>query len=146
VSYKCGWLIPANERAAAAAFLKISPTLLEMRKLEVDTDLPRDAWDDAITVALYFMDLAESSPLSIELNEFRDLLESMCSIPGVDWLQSWIQIGIIETIQNSLANRFSRNNQSLSPKDFYGSLGPMSQKAWRAVDKMWGTSINDIDE
>jgi len=85
-------------------------------------------------------------PLSIELKRFRDLLEFMCSIPGVDWLQSWIQIGIIETIQNSLANRYSRNNQSLTPRDFYRSLGPMGQMAWRAVDKMWGTAVNDADE
>ena len=60
MSCESRWLLPANERDAADAFLQISPTLLEMHKLEVDTDLPREAWDDAITVALYFMDLAES--------------------------------------------------------------------------------------
>jgi hypothetical protein len=130
---------PSSELDLVDEFYPLSGLLQAMLDEERDVPEDRNAWMEAATIARYFTDIAMQSPESEDFGAFAETLERLLNCYREEWVRSWIKVGIIETMQNLIANH--RTSHFPNDVEFRERLGPLSRSAWDEVHNDWGTGV-----
>jgi hypothetical protein len=121
--------------------LATSPELARPWDSEWGAQDERNPYVEAGIIARYFADLVETEPQSPEVKVVSDAIESAFA-SGVDG--NWLQVGLIESMQNSISNDHDTGRRTITAGEVKARLGPLAQASWDALDRSWGNSVNDL--
>lgn len=131
-----------NEEAAARSFEEIS---LGLRSALVQSQRgERNPYADGHVVALYIADLTERDQHSAELRTILDHIEELLRATPTDWMAAWVEIEILETLQNMVSNQHIAGKRSTTASVIFDLLGPISQRLWKNLNQFWGNSVDDL--
>lgn len=121
------------------------PELNEILVLERATaDEERDAWLEARVIARFLARVAEQPTSKDVLHSVLTQLELVLEQNTSEWAASWVEVGILETIQNIVSNERLAGDRSSTAAAIRDQLGPRSLSLWRDLDEFWRKSVDDI--
>jgi hypothetical protein len=121
------------------------PALNELLVLErAASDDERDAWLEARVIARYLARIAERPTASDELHSVLAHLELVLERNPSEWATSWVEVGILETVQNIVSNERLAGDRLSGAAAIRDQLGPRSLSLWRDLDEFWKNSVDDI--
>jgi hypothetical protein len=127
------------------ALASVCPELNELLVLEhAADDEERDAWLEARVIARYLARIAERPTAIDTLHSVLTQLELVLEQHPSEWAASWVGAGILETVQNIVANERLRGERSITAATIRDPLGPRSLSLWRDLDDFWSSSVDDI--
>jgi len=101
----------------------------------------RLAYVEAGTLAMYLADLMEFDP---ESDALRSLSQEIEKAFASELDKDWLVVGLLESIQNMVANDHIDGSRSITPGDVKRHLGPLAQAGWATLDESWGNSVDDM--
>jgi len=107
-------------------------------------DEERNAWLEARVIARYLARIAEQPTATSALHSVLAQLELVLEQNSSDWAASWVEVGILETVQNIFSNERLAGDRSSAAAVIRDQLGPRSLSLWRDLDDFWKNSVDDI--
>jgi hypothetical protein len=104
-------------------------------------DEDRLVYMEGSTIARYLADLVEFEPDSDAVNELAEEIEGAFT-SGLD--DNWLQIGLIESIQNIVSNEHLRGTRAITASEVKKRLGPQTCASWEDLDRRWGNPVDDV--
>jgi hypothetical protein len=121
------------------------PELNELLLLErAAADDERDAWLEARVIARYLARIAERPTDADELRSVLAQLELVLEQNPSEWAASWVEVGVLETVQNIVSNERLAGDRLSAAAAIRDQLGPRSLSLWRDLDEFWRNSVDDI--
>jgi hypothetical protein len=121
--------------------LAASPVLRKSWEGEYESGDERLPWIEGGVVARFLARMVQDDPSSRDLKNVSNAIEAAFAS---DCDNGFLQIAIIEAIQNVTSNMHDRAMISVTAGDVKAHLGPLSQASWEALDEAWGNSVDDI--